>query len=394
ARWIGHASEPSLLESYQEFRRGLDLYADMQSAAATPHFLAAGARDSGFTLALIFAVWTLNDAGQSGSADSLARLLHAQALPPLDRAIVDYQLMVSAGDLNGEYRTSAALEAVAPRSEWGYLLAESAVKVGRAREAIRVLERIGPDLGWLETSPGYRMLLGRALHFAGEHERELVAMEEARRRFPTNRIIAQMVLKALAALGRVAEVDAEVDRAFALKQMNGWSDNQPMDQTISELRAHGYPDAARRLAERTVAWIGRQPAADQAAIGTARVELLLDAGRAFEARRLAVQLVAADPEDFELQAFLARVSAEQGDSATARRIDARLTRVSDPRLRANILVYRAGIAASLGYREVTVGLLQDACRAGFAWRSVLHILPEFAPLRGYPPFDQLARPVD
>ena len=219
-------------------------------------------------------------------------------------------------------------------------------------------------------------------------------MEEARRRFPTNRIIAQMVLKALAALGRVAEVDAEIDRAFALKQMNGWSDNQPMDQTIAELRAHGYPDAARRLAVRTVAWIGRQSAAEQASIGTARVDFLLEAGQPRAARRLAVQLVAAGPEDFELEAFLARVSVELGDTATALQIDARLARVSDPRLRADILVYRAGIATSRGDREAAVSLLQDACRAGFEWRSILHMLREFAPLKGYPPFDQLARPVD
>ncbi len=394
SRWIGRASEPSSLESYREFRRGLDLYADHQPGAATPHFLAAGMGDSSFTMTLVFAAWAFYYSGQPGSADSLARLLDARRLAPLDQALVVHQLMVFAGDLNGEYRAAGVLAALAPRSEWGYLLAESAVRVGRAGEAIRVLEGIGPDLGWLENSPGYRMLLGRALHFAGEHERELVAMEEARRRFPTNRIIAQMVLKALAALGRVAEVDAEIDRAFALKQMNGWSDNQPMDQTIAELDAHGYPDAARRLAERTAAWIRRQPAKDQLALAPALLEFLVDAGRLREARRLALQLIAEGPEDLDVDAILARISVEQGESAPSRRLDARLARMSDPRLQTDVLLYRAGIATNLGDREAAVGLIQDACRAGFAWRSVLHQLREFAPLRGYPPFDRLARPVD
>ena len=393
AHWIAHASGPTSLESYQEFRRGLDLYTDMQHGAAASHFLAA-ARDTGFTMATVLAAWASYYAGQPGTADSLARSLQPRLLPPLDRAMVDHQLMVFKGDLAGEYSAAVAIAAAAPQSEWGYFLAESAVRVGRAREAILVLEQAGPDLGWLGSYPVYWMLLGRALHFAGEHERELSAMEEARRRFPTNRIIAQVLLKALAALGRVAEVEAEVNRAFTMKQKGNWTDNQPMDQAIAELSAHGYPDAAKRLAERTVDWIGQQPPDEQRALASPLLDFLLAAGQPREALRLAARLVAQGPEDLEVDTFLARVSAEQGDRVTARRIDAELARVSDPGHQSDVLMSRAAIAASLGEREAAVSLIQDACRAGYGWRSVLHQLPEFAPLRGYPPFDALARPVD
>ena len=393
AHWITHASGPTSLESYREFRRGLDLYTDAQAGAAASHFLAA-ARDTGFTMAIVLAAWANYYAGQPGTADSLARLLQPRRLAPLDRALVDHQLLVFKGDLAGEYAAAAAIAAVAPQSEWRYFLAESALRVGRAREAIRVLEGMGPDQGWLEGFAGYWMQLGRALHLAGEHERELTAMEEARRRFPTNRIIAQMVLKALAALGRVTEVETEVNRAFTLKQKGNWTDNQPMEQAVAELSAHGYPDAARRLAERTVAWIGQQPPDDRHALAPSLPFFLLEAGQTSDARGLAAGLLAKTPEDLGLLLFVGTLSAEWGDRATARRIDAQLARVLDPSLRSEILVIRAGIAASLGEREAAVSLIQDACRAGFAARGLLHMLPEFAPLRGYPPFDLLAGPVD
>jgi DNA-binding SARP family transcriptional activator len=392
-QWINHASEPTSLESYQEFRRGLDLYADLQPGAAAPHFLAA-ARDTGFTMAMVMAAWANYDAGQRGTADSIGQVLQPRRLPPLDRAMVDHQVLAFKSDLAAEYSAAAVVATVAPQSEWRYLLAESALKVGRGREAIRVLEQIGPELGWLGSYSGYWMLLGRALHFAGEHERELATMEEARRRFPTNRIIAQNVLKALAALGRVAEVEAEVNRAVTLKQKGRWTDNQPMEQAVAELSAHGHPDAAKRLAERTIAWIGQQPPDDRHALATTLPYFLSEAGQRRQALRLATALAAEDPEDLELLLFVARASAEQGDRATARRIDGQLAAMSDPRLRSEFLMLRAGIAASLGDREAAVSLIQDACRAGFSSRNVLHILREFAPLRGYPPFEALAGPVD
>ena len=60
--------------------------------------------------------------------------------------------------------------------------------------------------------------------------------------------------------------------------------------------------------------------------------------------------------------------------------------------RTDLLISRARIAASLGEFERAVALLQDAFRAGFTWRSVLHTLPGLDPLRGYAPYEELIRP--
>ena len=391
--WIGASSTPVSLDAYREFSRGLALYGELEPSAATAHFRAA-ARDTGFTMALIMTAWSNYYAGDVRSADSIARLLQPRSLHPFDRAMVNHQVAVFDKNVPAAYEAAQAIAAAAPGSEWRYLLAESAMPLGRAREAARVLEAMGPDLGWLGGSSLYWVRLGQSLHFLGEHERELAAMQEAKRRFPANRIISQYLLKALAALGRVAEVEAEVDRALTLKQKSIWGDNQPMDQTVWELRAHGYPDAARRIAVHTVAWFSQRTPEERRKFAYSLREILVLSGHPLEAKRAAAALVREGTGDLDALAFLARLSAEQGDPVTARKIDARLARLSDPRIRVQVLVARAGIAASLEEREAAVLFLQDACRAGWAFRNIFHMLPEFFPLRGYAPFDRLARPVD
>jgi hypothetical protein len=52
------------------------------------------------------------------------------------------------------------------------------------------------------------------------------------------------------------------------------------------------------------------------------------------------------------------------------------------------------VAASLDERESAVGLIRDAYRAGYEWRTVVHILPGMSHLRGYPPYEALIHPVE
>jgi len=54
---------------------------------------------------------------------------------------------------------------------------------------------------------------------------------------------------------------------------------------------------------------------------------------------------------------------------------------------------RASVAASLDEREAAVALIRDAYRAGYEWRTVVHILPGMSHLRGYPPYEALIHSV-
>jgi tetratricopeptide (TPR) repeat protein len=297
-------------------------------------------------------------------------------------------------DYDAAYRLAKDIAVAAPASEWRYELAESANAVGRAHEALRVLDDIGPDLGFVKDFVPYWSALGVALHLTGQHERELAAMDEACRRFPTDRFLSQMRTKALAALGREADVDAEVDRALALRQHMGWPDAQPMYQAITELRAHGHRDAARRLASRTLTWIRGLPPDERRRIEGSVGALLVESGDLNAARRYFEAQNAAHPEDPDLS-DLALIAAEQGDRTTALKLDAQITRSATHDTQWDVNMTRAAIAALLGDRETAVRLIRDAMRNGLAlWRPLLHFEYSFASLRGYPPFDALAGPID
>jgi DNA-binding SARP family transcriptional activator len=390
--WIAQSSQPTSLDAYHEFARAFQLYNDVQPESASVHF-ARAARDSQFTMALVMEAWSDIYAGERTAADSVVHVLQSSRLAALDAALVDHLVAVLSGDLGAEYRASLAVSAGSPKSEWRYLQAESALKVGRARESVRLLDEMGPDLGWLHSSFAYWHLFARALHFLGQDERDLVVITAALERFPTNRILIQDELKALAGLGRVADVEATVEQALTLRPKGNWGDMQPMEQTVWELRAHGQPDAARRLAVRTLAWVKEQPTAMQAEWAGDIPSFLYQADSLYAARRALERLLAVSPRDDYFLSFLAVVCAELGDKTTARQIAARLTQPVPSRLLGDRLMDRASVAASLDEREAAVGLIRDAYRAGYEWRTVVHILPGMTHLRGYPPYGALIHSV-
>ncbi len=391
AQWIAHSSQPTSLDSYQEFARGFSAYVDLQHAAGD-HF-AAAARDTAFTMALVMQAWAQCYIDSGRVSALIVRRLRARRLAPLDNAMTEHLTKVLSHDLGAEYEASIAVAAAAPRSEWRYLQAESAMQLGRAAETVQLLEAIHPDVGWLNNFSFFWGLEARALHLLGRHERELAVTTEARSRFPTNRIVLQWQLKAYAALGRITAVDSTIEYALTLRQKENWLDVQPMQQTVAELDAHGYHDAASRVARRTLAWVKTQPAARQAEWATDIPTFLYHADSLLAARRALERVLVVDSNEANL-ALLAVICAELGDKDTARQIGVRLGRPVASPLLADRLVLRAWVAASLDEREAAVAMLRDAFRAGYSWRSLLHINPGMKHLRGYPPYEALIHPVE
>ena len=219
-------------------------------------------------------------------------------------------------------------------AEWRYLQWERARSSDAPEKRFGILDEVGPDRGWLRGFSGYWILLGRALHHLGKHDRELSLMTVARTRFPTNRIIIQNQLKALAGLGRLEAVDSTIDFALTLRQKGNWGDMQPMDQTVLELKAHGQKDAARRLARRSLAWMRAQPPGDQKKWAAYVPYFLYYAGAPADARRQLEQFWITAPDDYENLTLLAVLCVEQGDRAAAEKIDRRLavsqTQLSEP----------------------------------------------------------------
>ena len=101
---------------------------------------------------------------------------------------------------------------LAPASDYlAWRHAFHAVRNNRPREAIAALEPFDPDKGWHKDRSNYWETLDEAFHLAGEYTKELTA---ARRGCEDHRewwYLRGRELNALAALGKVPEIRAQLD---------------------------------------------------------------------------------------------------------------------------------------------------------------------------------------
>jgi tetratricopeptide (TPR) repeat protein/TolB-like protein len=290
-----------------------------------------------------------------------------------------------------------------------YGLANDAYHADRPREAIEALRRPADRRFLLAPNA----LVGRwhfhylaaSLHALGRHEEELVEARRSRGLYPDVGLPMVDEVRALGALGRVAEVDQAVEAAMAATmRRDGYSPGTVMRYAIQELRTHGRRDAALALASRWVAWVERHPSppgSDPAARRKARTMLALAlqlAERWADARDVVLELLADQPDDVDLLARLPWLTLRAGDRTVAARLDAELGRVTGTYLFGRPAFGRACYAAELGKKDEAVLLLRDALSQGFpppgaySPAEVLRHHLALEPLRGFPPFEALLKP--
>jgi hypothetical protein len=158
AGWAGAASQPTSFEAYQAFSDALTaFFARGRNRDPQPLFHRAHALDTAFTTPLI---WALFRAGGAES-DSIFRYLAPRRarLAPWDQNVLDF---FQRKDSEEGYEAFRRVVALAPQSEWLYMLAYTALATNRPRTAIRALRRLDPDRGWMRewvdywTVPGGR----------------------------------------------------------------------------------------------------------------------------------------------------------------------------------------------------------------------------------------------
>ena len=290
-----------------------------------------------------------------------------------------------------------------------YTLANDAYRAGRPREAVEALRR---PVDWrLFLAPEnkhawwYFHYLAASLHALGKHEEELAEARRSRGLYPDVGLPRVDEARALAALGRLDELDRAIDDAMAMTmRLDGYSPGTVMRLAIQELHAHGRREAALVLASRYIAWIERRPDSSgsepraRRRVQEARAGALVLAERWTEARDVLQALRLEKPDAVGLLSRLAWVTLRAGNRAEAARLDAELGRVGGPYLFGQPAFGRACYAAALGNREEAVNLLRDALSQGFPpltsyspAETLRHRL-ELEPLRGYPPFEELLKP--
>jgi tetratricopeptide (TPR) repeat protein len=397
---------PPRLDALQAMRKGR-VFFGVDYDAALAAYREALALDPDFFYARVFLFYSYrNRLSWEEAATSLAPA-EAQLgrLTPVERLMVRYLK----ADVEGRYLealdTFDRLKSIHPETnQIRFLRAWYEIVVNRPRSAIRSLSGIpygqfGTDS---QTDWWPARHLGWAYHMAGDYEGQLRTAREAQLQFPDVLNFRAYEIWALAALGRLQEVDAVLQAVPSVQRRPGFVSMSPSDvmlEAVLELRAHGHPEASRRVATRLLAELQSLPPEAQRPVRRTTAYALICLDRGSEALGLLQALAAEGPKDvtFHFQGRLGALGALQarlGHTGEARQVDAELAARTGPYQHGIPTYWRACIAAQLGEKDRAVGLLAQAFGQGFYFSYNLHRDLDLEPLRGYPPYEALVKPKD
>jgi hypothetical protein len=188
-------------------------------------------------------------------------------------------------------------------------------------------------------------------------------------------------VRALAALGRTADVSERLDETMSWVPSDTMNSGRLMLIAADELRAHGRPDSI--LDARAVRWF--RTTSDRAGLADA-----LDAA----GQPLAAESIWVAIGDIDALGALGVSAARRKDRTTAEQYSAQLTAITRPYLFGRNTYQRARIAAQLGERSTAVELLRAAFTQGKPYDLTLHTDRALEPLHGYDAFDHLLLPAD
>ena len=216
----GMDASPPTYEAYHEFRAGMLGYVSSDFEDATAHLAEAYKLDSTFPTPLLFESISLSNQGRYQEADSIAHILARMRarLNPFYQDWLDYRLAFLAGNRPRALAAVRRLANHAPGTKATYNLGVEALENGHVDEAIRALTSLPSDRGPMRGWAAYWELLGTAYHLKGEYPAELKVGEDARSGFPVGCFPCCPSVRALAAMGRDAELSRLLDESATLNR--------------------------------------------------------------------------------------------------------------------------------------------------------------------------------
>ncbi len=392
----GALARPPTFEAYRAFEQGVDRYIRSEFQEALPHFARAFELDTTFALALQYQAIDYYALRQYRQADSVLNIMAPLLgqLSDLDAAWVEYLDSELDGDHERALQAIRQAAEIAPRSKAAYNRALVAVNTNRPHEALDALRALDPERGPMRGWIGYWSILCTALHELGEHERELVAAYRMRELLPDRALTAEFhAALALAAVGRIDELDELLDNVILLPPVDGLSADEIMLWASNDLRGHGHHATSQHVVGRAIEWFEAQPT-ERAEIEVHRYNYgmaLYLTGRWQEATRVFGALADAFPDNLNYLGYLGALAARRGDRDSAVHVANGLQSVDRPYMFGLHTWWRARIWSVLGESEQAVALLREARAQGRvdSW----HVPAiDFDPLRDYPPFQELMRP--
>lgn len=381
-----------LYESYLQYVQGSDLFGEQDYAGAAQHLLRSYEIDPGFGKAAVFGAIAMAWAGQPAEADSFATAILAENdfLSDFERAFGEWFLADLQGRRGDAYRAAREFEHAAAGSSPSAVAvaAYEAAKFNRPREALRKMEHVNTEHGWLRSFTLFWEAWVGAFHMVGDHGAELNKALEARARFPESLGVIGAEVRARAARGEPGEVDRLIGEAMTLSP-DGTIAAELAWVGAQELDAHGQDSAAAAIRHRALGSLAQcEPLSSEAKL--VRVRLHLESGDVEGAHEVLETLPPL--RDLNWLALKGLVAASRRDTVAALEAIVSLEAMNNPYLSGRHLLHASGIRAALGEHELAVQTLRRALGAGLPFGVELHALPIFSPLAGRRDFEDLLRP--
>jgi tRNA A-37 threonylcarbamoyl transferase component Bud32/TolB-like protein/tetratricopeptide (TPR) repeat protein len=394
----GASQPPTTLEAYRLMEKGLKLLRASRYTEAIPLLREAYARDTAFlgpVLWLVPAFWNVE---QLQSRDSALAFLQTrrERLLPTDALYLD---VFSSTVLSPEDEVQASLAAVAAEpAQWAFRALWSLSRARRPAAALEYYARRDTTGTWGREWQPWDRFAAQAYHMMGRFEEELALVRAGKRRAP--RYFSHWVREvcALAALGRTAEIERLITESHGIETPGAAV--RLMATAAEELAMHDRAASAQDYAQRALAADAHLPDSLRASptmslfrrnslriLGRhGEVVLDLDAQQRRSATgALAYRILAAPDRILTGDTVGARALA---DSARTLPRDAFISNWTAP---GKPIYLAAQILALLGRREEAVALLREALNNGQRLGPDESLQWYWAPIRDYPPFQELVR---
>jgi tetratricopeptide (TPR) repeat protein len=364
---------PPKFDAYVAFDQGLKAARAQDYSASALHYARAYQSDTTFTAALLYQANANWNEGEYARMDSVLGLVRSRLdqLSEFHRNWFVFLEATLAGDGERALAAARATANNAPGSMAWYNLALSALRAGRVDEARAALEKLDPDRGEMRGWSPYWTQLSHVYHMQGNHDRELAAARELRLRYPDRRVGLTLEARALAVMGRLAELDSVLDASSTEPPTTYWSQGAALVVAGEELLAHERREEGRRYLARGVNWLRAELAlhpedrSHRYWLGSALYDLnrWSDAATVFEG----LSAETPDRNGYRWLAGLARLRAG-ADSAEV----AGWLRNPGDRERGDYSVILARVAMIKGDREGALSILADGLRYGVDGLVWLH----------------------
>jgi tRNA A-37 threonylcarbamoyl transferase component Bud32/tetratricopeptide (TPR) repeat protein len=309
-----------------------------------------------------------------------------EKLDPVNSCLLDYMLATYKGDWEGRYQAMRLVARYTPSYKFQW--ASDALAAYRPREAIEILN--DPDIFLAPNYPkeGICDRFSLAYHMLSKHKKELKIARQGRKQFPKSIYILWLEVRALAALGRLKEINELIDESFTVPSQGGWNPGEVMRLAGNELRIHGYRDASYEILERAISWYKSRKEKHYLPL-LARSYYYAD--RWEESLALYEELHREFPDNIIFLGYLGILAARMEDKEKALKISEELKSIERPYLFGNHTHKRADIAALLGEKEEAMRLLHEAYNQG-RWNYWFFFDMNLESLQDYIPFKEFMKP--